>query len=202
MGGGQDRHPGADGRSPGGQRPGAGGAPRGGLDGLPPKQERRRQGQFTGRPPQNGYLESSGARWTGAEADRLRRSATGGEHQRFDHKFRRECLDRSPGIPARVNGDAGEGAAGTSGPVRRATQFAHPEGPRIRGKTSQRIAEIGLVKPGGTPIVAAPKIAAGPRETRKTAVIRAIYQLSGAAPDNRLLRGFPRRLPSAPFSER
>ena len=47
-----------------------------------------------GRPWQNGYVEPSGARWTGAKGDVLRRSATGREHQSFHDKFRRECLGR------------------------------------------------------------------------------------------------------------
>jgi hypothetical protein len=45
-------------------------------------------------PWQNSYVEASGARWTGAKGDVLRRSATGREHQSFHDKFRRECLGR------------------------------------------------------------------------------------------------------------
>ncbi|MEO1837287.1 MAG: integrase core domain-containing protein [Akkermansiaceae bacterium] len=48
-----------------------------------------------GSPWQNGYVEPSGARWTGAKGDVLRRSATGREYQSFHDKFRRECLGRN-----------------------------------------------------------------------------------------------------------
>ncbi len=47
-----------------------------------------------GSPWQNDYVEPSGARWTGAKGNVLRRSAPGREPQSFHDKFRRECLGR------------------------------------------------------------------------------------------------------------